>query len=872
MWKNLLKVFSGQADREADLEREVRAHLETEVDEQIASGVPPADAHHAANRAFGNATSFMEDTRDTWRWKSLDRLLYEFRHAGRTLARNPGFFLLAAMTLAVGIGATSAAYSVFDAVLLRPLPYPDPDQLFVIKDEIIHGRNERNLASPAQFGAWKTATQSFAAMGAFTDALYNLSSDVGHSERIPVLVVSQSLFDVLGIRPAQGRVLMAQGDLSPVREMIVSDALWKRHFGDARLNGQSLLLGKERYDVVGVLPPNVFFFGRAVEALLPLSLDTYGSPQASRRDRYLTVIGRLRPSATQDQAQQDLSMIATRLGEQYPDTDGHHTIVLTTLATTLLGSVRSGLLVLLAAVGSLLLIACLNVSSLLLARSITRRKEIAVRLALGAGRADLLRQLLTEALLLALSGCILGLFAARLCLFAIVWLAPKDLPRLAESSVNAHVALFGVLCGGLSALVIFAVPAWQLFRSDFAHALRNSARGVDIGLRNTRLRGVMMSAQVGLALVLIVGAGLLLKSLMQVHKVDPGFRAQGAIAMEVSLPDYYADSQQRITFFRHLLDDITTQAGVEAAGITNRLPLSGDNSSRLFNLGTALDPVRQHSVEMRRVTPGYFRAMGMRLIKGRQLEERDTEEAPGVAVVNEAFIQRFLDGGDAIGKQVFVQDGPQPRPWQIVGVVHDVRQVALAADPLPEIYVSFYERTWHNMTLVVRAQTAPTSLVPAIRRVLAKVDPMVPLAGVRPLEDFVSASEQPQRFRAFMLSIFSLLAMTVASIGIYGVTAYVVSQRTAEIGIRAALGATEQAIVLLVVSWTMRRTVIGLVLGTSLSFGVARVAEHLLFDVSPADPLIYVPAVAILASIALGSCLLPALRAARLGTCQSRRT
>jgi len=778
---------------------------------------------------------------------------------------------VAVVTLALGIGVTSTVFCVIDAVVLRPLPYPHPEQLVMLHDTLGDARDFLNLASPGQFVDWSEQNHSFVELGAYTDALFNMGDQ--NPVRINAVMATPGLLRTLGITLSRGRLFGQQEwmlGLDPSDVVLVSWDLWNERFGNERLSNQTISLGSERYDVIGVLPQTFFFLGKKVDAIVPIRFPSAADQRAFRGFRYLTVIGRLREGVTKEKALRDMEAIAANLSDRYPSTDSGRTITLTDLFSAVLGPSRPGFLLLSVAVGSLLLVSCINVSSLLVARGVERRKEIAIMLALGAGWRDLCQQVLVEAFLIAGVAAALGLGLAQLLLNLFLAVGPNDLPRFGDSAINLKVTAFAAALGLMAAITLVVFSFGTLLGKRNLLTDLAEVRSVSAGLTGVRTRSLMLIAEIALAAFLTSGAGLTVKALVRLLDTDPGFRREGAIAMDISLSKDYSD-EERSLFFQRLLESVRELPGVEAVGITNRLPLSGDTSTRIFNFGSIPSPNKQQMLEFRTISPGFAQAMGMRLMKGRLIDEQDSQFSPAVAMVNESFVSRYSPDQSVLERTILIQDGVSSRPRRIVGVVNNVKNTSMSVEAKAEAYVPYVERPYANMSIVVRTRTPAQSLSNSVRRVLAKLDPRIPLANVRSLNEFVLSATSLERFRAFLMSAFSFCALLLSAVGIYGVTSYSMSRRRVEFGVRIALGARRWDIMILVLSWATRLAAYGVIVGVVLAMGAAQIVRRLLYQVSSFDFWTFSAVAIVLAGIALLASLVPAFRAAKISPASTLR-
>jgi predicted permease len=790
----------------------------------------------------------------------MSTLVRDLRFAVRALRRSPGFTAVAVLTLALGIGATSAIFSVVSGVLLRPLPYGQPDRIVVAM------HRGRFPVAPANYFDWRAQSRAYeatAAAQAWGPQREATLTGRGRPEALRALRVTADLLAVLGVRPLLGRGF-APGDDQPgaAPVVVLSHRLWLRRFaGDRGVVGQTLVLDGTAHTVVGVMPPGfVFplFWLKNAELWAPLDL---AARAQDRNGESLRLFARLRPGVTRAEAQAETDGIWRGLAARFPR-DTRADVVIGPLHDKVVGNVQRPLLVLLAGVGFVLLIGCANVANLLLSRSAARQREIAIRASLGAGRARLVRQLLTESALLALLGGALGVGLCAWGVQALVALAPPDLPRLDAVAVDGPVLAFALAVSLLTGVAFGLAPALRLTTPDLQRSLRAGGRAATDGAGGQRTRGLLVIAEVALALVLLIGGGLMIRSFQRLLAIDPGFRPQGVVAFDV--PGRWAP-EQRLPSYQRLMARVRALPGVQAAGAINHLPLAGDIWGRGYVIPGAPLPLpdRQMTAIYRIVAPGYLATMGMTLVRGRDVGEQDGPGAPGVAIVNEAFARATWPGQDPLGKRISVQDGG-PDPREIVGVVRDVRQRDWSAATQPEMYLAYLQNPSSTLTLVVRAAGAAEAVVPAVGREIAALDSQLPPARVRVMDDVVADAVGQPRFHLLLLNLFAALALVLAAVGVYGVMAYAVSRRTQEIGVRLALGAPARRVLALVVGQGLRLAAAGVVLGLVAAAATTRLMRALLYEVSPTDPLTFAAlALGLLAVSALAS-YLPARRATRI--------
>jgi putative ABC transport system permease protein len=800
----------------------------------------------------------------------MESLWQDLRYSLRMLRKSPGFTAVAVLALALGIGANTAIFSVVNAVLLRPLPYKEPERLVMVWERVARLGLERNIVSPANYLDWQRQNQAFEDMGAYTEAFFNLTDNDGSNpERIAGMIATPSFFDTLGVRPALGRTFLSEegpdgASASLIKPVIISYSLWQRRFGsDPKVIGQALTLNGGNHPVAGVMPSDFIFSGKKVDAFLPFTPNA--EQVKNRRGRYLTVVARLKAGVSLQQAQAEMDAIAARLAEQYPDTNKDAGTNLLLLEEEVFGSIRPALFMLLGAVGFVLLIASANIANLQLVRCTSRRREIAIRTALGATGLRVIRQQLTESLLLALLGGGLGLLLSSWGTGLIIGLNPANVPRIGDVHLDWRVLSFTLVVSILTSAIFGFLPALQTVKTDLNALLKEGGKATS-GKSQHRARSALVIAEVALSLVLLLGAGLMIKSFIFLMRVDPGFLADNAVAMDLSLADGFRQPEQGARFFQEVINRVEVLPGVRSAGVTDNLPLSGEDSSRPFTIvGSSPSSFSEKlAAEHRRVSSHYFDAMGITILQGRAFTEGDTDKAPAVVIINEALARRFMPNQEPLGKQLIIDDRP-PRQREIVGIVRDVKHFSLDAEAKPEMYVPHLERPWPNMTLVVRATTEDQGgLVAAVRGEVAALDKRIPVANVKRIDQYVAASAGLRRFSMILLGSFAALALILAAIGIYGVMAYTVTQRTHEIGIRVALGAQRRDVLKLVVGQGMILVLVGIVIGLSASFALTRFMKSVLFGVSPTDPVTFIVIPLLFVGVAVMACYIPSRRATKV--------
>jgi putative ABC transport system permease protein len=797
-----------------------------------------------------------------------DEMIQDLRYGARMLLKNPGFTLIAALTLALGIGANTAIFSVVNSVLLRPLPYRDPNGLLTVW-ETFRSQGQLYVSIP-NFQDWRRENHVFADVAAFSDLDLDINLPEG-TERIYAGEATANLLTVLGTRPALGRNFQADEEARGERVILLSHGLWQRMFGgDAGIVGKSVTVNNQSYTVIGVLPPGFPLAYRTEVPKAWVLLNPRGTMDGQlihQRDARLNrVVGRLRDGVTMAQANEEMNVIARRLAEQYPGANSGYGVTIVPFHEHLVGNVRRSLLVLLGAVGFVLLVACVNIANLLLSRATARRREIAIRAALGAGRSRVIRQLLTESVLLGLLGGALGVLLGVWGTGLLVSLAPAETPRLAEVGLDGRVLGFTFLLSLATGVVFGLAPALQASKLNLNEAFKEGGRGG--GARN-RTRNLLVVAEVALSLILLVGAGLLIRSFAGLTAVDPGFDPRNVLAQYVGLPEYrYAERAQQAAFYEQLLERVRQAPGVEAAGVIFPLALTDRVSNRFTIEGRApASPNERLSAYFRSVSSDYFRAMGIRLIEGRSFSRNDGAQSAPVVIINETMARRFWPNESPLGKRITVNvrfHSGQDLPREIVGVVADVRHAGLDLPAGPEMYTSHLQVSWPWMHLVLRTKVDPASMGPAVTAELRALDKSVPAPVARTLEDRLSDSLAARRFNLLLLGGFAALAVVLAGLGIYSVMAYAVTQRRREIGIRLALGARPSEVMKLVVGQGMALGLIGAGLGLVGAFVLTRLMKTLLFGVNPTDPWTFAVTPVLLLSVALLACYLPARRAARI--------
>jgi putative ABC transport system permease protein len=814
-------------------------------------------------------------------------LLQDLRYGARMLRRSPGFTFVAVLTLMLGIGATSVIFSMVNSILLRPLPYGSPNRIALLYE------NSQQLpvmsVSYPDFLDWKARNRSFHQMAAFRWEDFNLTG-VEDPSRIAGARVSSGFFETLGINPVLGRTFGADEDRPGVGPVVViGEGLWKQRYrSDRNIIGQSMTLNKKSYTVIGVVPrimPPGFLLPEQPELWIPLGLI---ADRIERRDMHpgLWVVARLKPGGKVESAQAEMTTIANELQNQYPGSNSGIGVTLVSVYEEMVREIRPSLLILMAAVGFVLLIACVNVANLLLARSAARQKEIAIRLALGVSRRRLIQQLLTESVLLSLLGGGLGLILVfcGIDLFMAI-LPPNSIPRADEINIDWRVAGFTMLVTVVSGMIFGLAPALQLSKPNLNDSLKEGGRSSSSGLRSHRFRSVLVITEIAVAVLLLVGSGLLIKSFLHLQQTDPGFKANNVLTMQLSLPESeYMESGAVTSFYREALRRVKSLPGVEQTSITTDLPMMsmGRQAAYIVKGGPIPAASEFPSVDYRLVDPDYFQAMGIRILQGRSFTDQDNETVASLVIVNEALAKRVSPNWPSespVGKQIKIgapADLSDPNssnsPWlSIVGVAGDVKNYGLGAETTTEIYLPYPQAPKAGIrlarltfNLVVRASSDPKTLIPATRREIQTLNRDLPVSGIRTMEQILSDSIARERFNMVLLGVFASIALILATVGVYGTMSYSVTQRTHEIGIRLAMGAKPSDVLALMMRQGAVLTLIGLMIGLAIALALTRVMATLLHQVSATDPAIFSFVALLIGLIALLASYLPARRATRV--------
>jgi predicted permease len=873
-WQRLAAIVRRRRlDR--DLDDELAFHLEMREAEYRGGGLPPDAARAAARRQFGNVTHFKEQARDMWTFPSFESLRQDVRFALRTLRKSPAFALVSIGALAIGIGGNTAIFSMVDAMRAHALPYKDPDRLVQLWGTVTRTTKERRGNAYPDFVDWRAQSQSFEAIASFDPQLMTLT-DSDQAERINMEYVSAPYFSLLGAGAALGRTFSESEDrlAAPTWVVVLSDGLWRRRFGaDPGIVGRTIVLNARPHTVIGVMPPGFTGLSDSAELWAPFAIDNPEPVMMNRGNRWFASLARLKPGVSRERAQAEMDSISRELERAYPDTNAKRAVDVSPLDVELVGAFRPALLTLMAAVGFVLLIACANVANLLIARSEARRREIAVRTALGAGRGRLLRQLVTESCVLTALGAAAGLLLARTSVAALIARSPVTFPSFVTPGLDVRVAAFTIGVSLICGILVGLAPGLQAHSVDVNTALKDSARGSE-GQRARRVRNGLVVAEVSMAVVLLVGAGLMIRSVQNLAAVRPGFDAGSLLTVHVSIPratpppgaDANAPAPP-IVQSRALLDRLRAIPGVIDAALGTDLPFDGQSSANTY-WAEGMAPVTAQNMPRifrHRVTPGFFGALRIPFVAGRTFTDTELTANSTAVIVSEHVAQRFWPGQDPVGKRLKMGRLEDTNPWlTIVGVVAEVKYRGLPDNPTtdPDMYLPFAERN-SQLAIVVRSSVPPATLSEPVRAAVRAIDPSIPVFAVATMEELLRSQSAQSRFTMWLMGVFAATALLLAVIGIYGVMSYLVTQRTREIGIRMALGAAGTDILRLVVGNGARLVGLGVVLGLAAAFGLQRLVSSLLFGVGAAD-LSSVAAVAILAVVALIACYVPAARAARV--------
>ena len=868
--RSWLRRSLGRPELESEMETEIRFHVDAYIEDLIAQGVPQAEAARQARIEFGAIENTKEECREATGVTLLENFLQDLRYGARSMVRSPGFTAVAVIALALGIGANAAIFSVVNAVLLRPLAYRDSDRLVTI----LHGGDDP--VAVANYIDWRNQSQSFEAMAAADYWSANLTG-LDHPDRLLGLKVTQNLLPMLGVQPFLGRLFVkGEDEVGAEHEVILSYNLWQRRFsGDPNILGKAMVLNGNSYVIVGVMPQGFRFapfWATHAELWVP---NAFGDRIHNRGGNSLRVFARLKGGVSLAQSRAEIASITARLQQQFPGTNGN--VVVMPLKEKVVGKIETPLLVLLGAVGFVLLIACANVAHMLLSRAAARQKEIAVRTALGARRFRVIRQLLTENLLLAVIGGGLGLLLAVWGIRTLVALSPGDIPRLDSVAIDTRVMLFLFGATLLTSVAFGLAPAMQASAVNLSDTLKEGGRGSSDGIRRNRLRSFLVATEFALALVLLIGAGLMIRSFYALRAVDPGFNPHDVVSMVVSVAgSNEARPGRRETFYREVLEKVRALPGIEAAGGINHLPLIGDMWGWPFVIeGRPTPRPGEFPTAVYRIAaPGYFDAMRLPLLQGRDIAASDDSKAPGVVVINEKAARAYWPNENPIGRHISFTSDSKPPVWlTIIGVTKDAVEGDWQREPYPEAYLAAFQNAeylespgtqFQYLTLVARARTDPGALASTIKDTVWSIDRNLPVSEVVTMDEVVDQANAEPRFEMLLLAVFAVVALVMAAVGIYGVMSYSISRRTHEIGIRVSLGATRGEILLLVLRQGMVLALTGAAVGIMGALLLGRLMAKLLYGVPATDPLAFAGVATLLLAVAVIASYLPARRAMRV--------
>jgi putative ABC transport system permease protein len=858
---------------DSDFDDEVDTHISMLTDRLVRRGMPIEDARYEALCQFGNQTVLKEIRNDMRTFVWLETLWQDLRYGVRVLRKNKGFAAVAAITLALGIGANTAIFSVVNAAILRPLPYPHPGRLAILWGNVKRARVERRGASYPDYIDWRDQARSFETMAAFTDNKFALTG-IDTPERISGEYVSQSYFSLLGIQPALGRTFSPAEDRVPQRDAVVvlSDGTWKNRFGgDPAMVGHTIQLDGHSYTIIGIAPPGFRGLTDEAELWVPFVMSGTAQDLTERGTRGFEVLARLHNGVSFARAQADMDAISLRLARAYPGTNEARGVEISPLEREILGDMHKPLLILLAAVGFVLLIACTNVANLLLARSEARQREIAMRIALGASRQRVLRQLLAESAVLVTLGCLAGLILAHFGARTLMAASPVTFPSYVHPSLDPVVTLFTVLICCSVGLVLGLAPATHVRTAGVHDALKQSSGRSAGSHGGRRFRNALVVVEISFSMLLLIGAGLLIRSLERLATLNPGYDPSHLLALRVSLPGLPPANDRPdaglVVTADEILRRVSQLPSVQAASISTDVPLGGESAVFYTAEGQpAMDAHTTPRAYFHRVSPDFFKTLRTPFIAGRAFTEDEVHHGANAVIATESLVKRFWSGSDPIGKRIKIGGLSSTRPWlTIVGVVHDLKYRGLPDNPTadPDLFQIFNERS-RDFSVLVRTSLDPSAIAPAVRNTLRQAEPSILIYDSATMEDFIGHETARPRFTGWLMAIFAGIALALAIIGIYGVVSYGVSRRTREIGVRIALGANRPQVLRMVVGSGMESVVVGLLLGTVAALALTRLIGTLLYGVTPSDPLTYGAAALTLAATALLACLMPALRAARI--------
>lgn len=875
LWRRLL-FYRRRGKFDAELEEEMRFHLQMKAEENLAAGMGEKEAVAAARRQFGNPTWLREESQQMWSFRSVETLAQDLRFGLRMMVKSPTFTAVAVITLALGIGANTTIFSLINSLLLKPIPFPNAERLVLVWESQANDPKVRNIVSAPNYWDWQRQNDVFEKMAIFDSAGkgYDLSGG-GEPERVSGLRVSADFFDVLGVKPRLGRTFLPEEEQPGKHQVvIISDGLWRsRYNADPTIIGKTVKVDSEDYTVIGVMPPDFVFqlYSPVRQLWVPVA---YTKGDRERGSHSFMCLARLKTGVTPEQARERMNIIGRSLAEQYPQDNAGGAATVDPIIGFDTEDQQRTLLMLLGVAGFVLLIACVNVANLLMARGAARQRELAIRTALGASRLRTIRQLLTESLLLACAGGCSGILLAMWSNSLLLKVLPGNLTAVPFRSVSQadglsldyKVLIFTWVITCLTGIIFGLAPALIFSKRSLNEFLKEGSRGTTGG---ARLRQGLVMLEVALALVVLTGAGLMIQSMARLLNVTPGFDPHNVLALGMSLPqeNIFYGPPGHPQFAQNLQAYVGSIPGVISVSAVSHPPVGGGWAARGFVIEGRPDPGRENQpgAKYTIICPNYFRTMGIKLISGREFTEQDSLNAPGVIVINEAMAERYWPNEDPLGGRIKIGLGLSDAPWlTIVGVTQDVKQGGLDQQTRPEFFRPYNQAAWPVMTVVVRTASNPGSFIAPIKQALAKFEPDRAPSGIRTMEEVIRDSVGSRRFPMMLLVAFSLVALTLAAVGIFGVVAFSVSQRTREIGVRMALGAQKSDVIWLVLNRSMAAALIGVAIGLAASFGLTRFLTGLLFEVKPMDPLVLSLAALLLASVAVIACYLPARRATKV--------
>ena len=865
----------------SDLSEEIQQHLAEKVEALMAAGMSRAEAGLAARREFGNVTVIEERGREVWRWPVIDALRGDARFALRQLRKNPGFAFTAVLTLALGIGTTTAIFSLVNAVLLRPLPFPQPERLVWLQqqDHLLPGVVPDSLSYPDYFD-WRAQHRTFVGVASYRSGTTILETR-GGPRHLDTMIVSANLFTVLGVTPAIGRDFRLDDEKPGNRAVMLSYSLWQSAFGSVEdITTKTIRLGDHEFAVAGVMPLGFQFpLGNPAPALWISLADDAGGKQpvtSQRGFQCLELIGRLKAGVTAEQAKADLSLIAAGLARQYPDSNKRYSSALVESELQhITGDSKPALRLLFGAVTLVLLIACSNVAGLTLARGSRRSAEFALRTSIGASRGAIIRQLLVESVALSLCGGLAGVALGYSLLRGMVPLMPLDIPRMEGATIDGNALVFAVVVSVLTGLLSGVLPAWRMSELRPAQTMRDGSRTMTGGRKKRRVQSALVVAQTAIGLILLVSSGLLIRSFVRILNVDPGFDPKHVLTAQLEVSSDRLSHDQHLEFYRRLLARLSSVPGVQTASAGWPLPMTSSSATVSFSIeGRATAKADEPDESVGIVMPGYFAAMRIPLVSGRVFGEQDGTTGPPVMIVNQAFAHKYFPGETPIGRRIQpgLGDGVVRHPMrEVVGVVGDLKRAGLTAGAKPEYYLPYAQAMITDLPLTIRTSGDPAALEGAVRAAVHEIDKSVPVYQVSKLEDYVSKSAAQHRFQALLLTCFASIALLLAAVGLYGLLSYMVAERTQEIGVRMALGAEKADVVRMIVRHGLTLTLTGLGAGLVASALITRLLSGMLYSIQPFDAVTFAVMTGVLLLVSLAASSIPAYRAAQLDPTRALR-